>query len=104
MHGFAFLRVSAFRRNSRFLDCHHYVCLVPMFAYQTSLRPGRALGSMLSCLVYASLTLAAAFSAAQTPAASDVRPETVEAVDAGRPEVLPPKPQVDLALVLPLNA
>jgi outer membrane PBP1 activator LpoA protein len=75
-----------------------------MFAYQTSLRPGRALGSVLSCLVFASLTLAAAFSAAQTPAASEAKPEAAGAVDVAEPEALPPKPQVDLALVLPLNA
>jgi outer membrane PBP1 activator LpoA protein len=60
----------------------------------------RALHRSVGWLAVAALAVAAAFSAAQTPAASDVKPE---AGDAAKSASLPAKPPVDIAVVLPLN-
>jgi outer membrane PBP1 activator LpoA protein len=49
----------------------------------------------------AALAVAAAFSAAQTPAASDTAPQPA---DGSRTMIPPERPQVDIALVLPLDA
>lgn len=71
-----------------------------MFASSTALQPARALRILVAWLGVASLAVAAAFSAAQTPAASDVMPAVPEAAPAPG---LPAKRSVDLALVLPLD-
>jgi uncharacterized protein len=60
----------------------------------------RALRRSVGALAVASLALAAAFSAAQTPAASDVK---AEVGDAAKPAAPVAKPPVDIAVVLPLN-
>ena len=79
----------------------------------TAMQSGRALRRLprwpaltwlriwLTRLAVASLAVAAAFSAAQTPAASDVSPEVV---DVPKPASRPAKPSIDIALVLPLDA
>ena len=71
-----------------------------MFVSLIALQPARALGFSVRWLAVAALAVAAAFSAAQTTAASD---DKAEVVDAARPASLPPKPSVDIAVVLPLN-
>jgi len=71
-----------------------------MFVSLIALQPARVFGSSVRWIAVASLAVAAAFSAAQTPAASE---DKAEAVDAARPASLPPKPTVDIAVVLPLN-
>ncbi len=71
-----------------------------MFVSLIALQPARALGLSVRWLAVASLAVAAAFSAAQTPAASD---DKAEAVDTAKPASSPPKPAVDIAVVLPLN-
>ena len=71
-----------------------------MFVSLIALQPARALGLSVRWFAVASLAVAAAFSAAQTPAASD---DKAEAVDTAKPASLPPKPAVDIAVVLPLN-
>jgi len=60
----------------------------------------RALRRSVGWLAVATLAVAAAFSAAQTPAASDIKPETGEIAT---PAAVPTKPPVDIAVVLPLN-
>jgi outer membrane PBP1 activator LpoA protein len=60
----------------------------------------RALRRSVGWLAVASLAVAAAFSAAQTPAASDIKADTG---DLAKPAAVPPKPPVDIAVVLPLN-
>jgi len=64
----------------------------------TTLR--RALRRCVGGLAVASVAVAAAFSAAQTPAASDIKPETGEIA---QPAAVLPKPPVDIAVVLPLS-
>ncbi len=71
-----------------------------------ALQPGHAfrrlaVGWLTRWLAVASLATAAAFSAAQTPAASDAPPAPVEAAPLPTP---PPTPKVDIAVVLPLDA
>jgi len=66
----------------------------------TALQFGRALGFLSRSLVVTSLAVAAAFSAAQTPAASDSKPADLDAAAAAS---LLAKPSVDIAVVLPLN-
>jgi uncharacterized protein len=65
-------------------------------------RYGGPVAIALGWLGLAALTLAAAFSAAQTPAASDA--PGVAAPEALSPPPPAPKPSVDIALVLPLDA
>jgi outer membrane PBP1 activator LpoA protein len=60
----------------------------------------RALRRSVGWLAVATLAVAAAFSAAQTPAASDIKPDNG---DATKVEAVPTKPPVDIAVVLPLN-
>ena len=61
---------------------------------------GRTLEFLARLSAVASLVVAAAFSAAQTPAASDPIPADLDAAAAAFPA---PKPPVDIAVVLPLN-
>jgi len=60
----------------------------------------RALRRLPGWVAVASLAVAAAFSAAQAPAASDIKQE---GADGAKPAAVPPKPPVDIAVVLPLN-
>jgi len=60
----------------------------------------RALRRSVGWIAFASLALTAAFSAAQTPAASDIKPDNEEAA---KPAAVPAKPPVDIAVVLPLS-
>jgi len=71
-----------------------------MFVSLLALQPARALSFLVRWLAVASLAVAAAFSTAQTPAASD---DKAEVVDVATPASMPPKPSVDIAVVLPLN-
>jgi len=72
-----------------------------MFVSLPALPPARRLDFLVRWLAFATLAVAAAFSAAQTPAASENK---ADVVDAPSPASLPPKPAVDIAIVLPLNA
>jgi outer membrane PBP1 activator LpoA protein len=60
----------------------------------------RALRRLCGGVAVASFAMAAAFSAAQAPAASDSKPE---GADVAKPAAETPKAQVDIAVVLPLN-
>lgn len=60
----------------------------------------RALRRLAGWLAVASLAVAAAFSAAQSPAASDIGPDSAEVA---KPVARPEKPPVDIAVVLPLD-
>jgi outer membrane PBP1 activator LpoA protein len=60
----------------------------------------RALRRCGGWLAVATLAVAAAFSAAQAPAASDIKSDEAEAA---KPAALSAKPPVDIAVVLPLN-
>jgi uncharacterized protein len=71
-----------------------------MFVSLIALQPARVFGSSVRWIAVASLAVAAAFSAAQTPAASDI---TSPPADVAIEPLLPPKPSVDIAVVLPLN-
>ena len=73
---------------------------VSMSAASSAMPLRRALRRSIGWLAVASLAVAAAFSAAQTPAASDIKPEVG---DAAGPAAVPEKPPVDIAVVLPLN-
>ena len=71
-----------------------------MFDSLTALQSGRMPGFLLRSLAVAALAVAAAFSAAQAPTASDAKPANP---DAAEPASLPAKPSVDIAVVLPMN-
>ena len=71
-----------------------------MLVSSTVLPPGRALSSCARWFAVASLAVAAAFSAAQTPGASDVAPASADVAPA---QLVPPLSAVDIAVVLPLN-
>ena len=91
----------AFLFSSGFLASHHHARPAPMFVSLPALPPARRLGFLVRWLAVAALAVAAAFSAAQTPAASENK---ADVVDAPSPASLPTKPAVDIAIVLPLNA
>ena len=71
-----------------------------MIASPTAFPHCRARSAPVRWFAFLALAVAAAFSAAQTPAASDTAPERAESAV---PVLQPPRPSVDIAIVLPLN-
>ena len=71
-----------------------------MIASPTAFPHCRAWSAPVRWLAFLALAVAAAFSAAQTPPASDPAPEPAEVAV---PILQPPQPSVDIAIVLPLN-